>query len=103
MAWYLHLFKNFPQFAVIHTVNSFCIVNEAEADFFLEFSCFLNDLTNGNLISGPYAFSKPSLNNGILYSLKKERNLICAKPLMNLEDIMLSKRSKPVTKRTNIV
>ena len=26
-----HLFKNFPEFAVIHTVNGFDVVNEAEA------------------------------------------------------------------------
>ena len=28
---YSHLFKNFPQFAVIHTVKGFSIVNEEEA------------------------------------------------------------------------
>ena len=36
--WYFHLFKNFPQFAVIHTVKGFSIVNEAEVYVFLEFS-----------------------------------------------------------------
>ena len=57
-----HLFKNFPQFVVIHTFKSFIIVNEAEVGVFLEFSCFLHDPTNvGNLISGSSAFSKPSL------------------------------------------
>ena len=40
MAWYSHLFKNFPQFAVIHTVEDFGIVNKAEVDVFLELSCF---------------------------------------------------------------
>ena len=55
--------KNFPQFVVIHTVKGFSIVNEAEVDIFLEFSCFSYDSTNiGSLISGPSAFSKSSLN-----------------------------------------
>ena len=34
MVWYSHLLKNFPQFAVIHTVKGFSIVNEAEVDVF---------------------------------------------------------------------
>ena len=63
MIWYFHLFKNFPQFVVIHTVKSFGVVNKAEIDVFLELSCFFNDPTNvGNLISGSSAFSKFSLN-----------------------------------------
>ena len=56
-----HLFKNFPQFVVIHTVKGFSIVNEA--DIFLEFSWFFYDPTEVvNLISGSSAFSKSSLN-----------------------------------------
>ena len=63
MDWYSHLFKNFPQFAVIHTIKGFGIVNEVEVDIFLEFLGFLHDLINvGNLISGSSAFSKSSLN-----------------------------------------
>ena len=63
MVWYSHLFKNFPQFIVMHTVKGFGIVKEAEIDVFLEFSCFLYDLTDvGNLISSSSAFSKTSLN-----------------------------------------
>ena len=55
--------KKFPQFVVIHTVKGFSIVNEAEVDIFLEFSCFFYDPTDvGNLISGSSAFSKLSLN-----------------------------------------
>ena len=58
---YSHLFQNFPQFIVIHTVKGFGIVNKAEIDVFLEPSCFLDDPANvGNLISS--AFSKTSLN-----------------------------------------
>ena len=34
MVWYYHLFENFPQFVVIHTVKSFSIANEVEVDFF---------------------------------------------------------------------
>jgi len=63
VVWYSHLFQNFPQFVVIHTVKGFNIVNEAEVDVFLEFSCFYHDPMNvGNLISGSSAFSKSSLN-----------------------------------------
>ena len=63
MVWYSHLFQKFPQSAVIHTVNGFGVVNKAEVDVFLEFSCFFNDSTDaGNLISGSSAFSKTSLN-----------------------------------------
>ena len=63
MFWYPHLFKNFPQFVVIHTVKGFVIVNKAEVDVFLELSGFFNDPTNaGNLISGSSAFSKSRLN-----------------------------------------
>ena len=61
MVWYSHLFKNFPQFAVIHTVKGFGIVNKAEVDVFLELSCFFYDPKDvGNLISSSAAFSKPS-------------------------------------------
>ena len=60
---YSHLFKNFPQFVVIHTVKGFGIVNKAEVDVFLELSCFFYDPANiANLISGSSAFSKSSLN-----------------------------------------
>ena len=63
MVWYSHLFKSFPLLAMIHTVKGFCVVNETEADVFLEFPCFLCDPTNvGNLIPGSSAFSKPSVN-----------------------------------------
>jgi len=60
---YSHLFKNFPQFVVIHTVKGFSVVNEGEVDVFLELSCFLYDPKDvGNVISGSSAFSKSSLN-----------------------------------------
>ena len=62
--WYSHLFQNFPQFIVIHTVKGFGIVNKAEVDGFLEFSCFFYDPTGvGNLISGSSAFSKNQLEH----------------------------------------
>ena len=58
-----HLFKNFPQFFVIHTVKSFGVVNKVEVDVFLELSSFFDDPTDiGNLISGSSAFSKSILN-----------------------------------------
>ena len=63
VVWYSHLFKNFPQFVVIHTVKDFDIVNKAEVDVFLELSYFFDDPTDvGNLISGSSVFSNSSLN-----------------------------------------
>ena len=63
MVRYSHLIKNFPEFVVIHTVKGFSLVNEAEVDVFLEFSCFFYDPKDvGNLISGSSGFSKSSLN-----------------------------------------
>ena len=51
MVLYSHLFKNFPQYVVIHTVKGFGIVNKAEVDVFLELSCFFDNPTDvGNLI-----------------------------------------------------
>ena len=62
MVWYFHLFKNFPQFAMIQAVKGFGIVNKP-VDVFLELSCFLDVPEDaGTLISGSFAFSKSSLN-----------------------------------------
>ena len=61
MVWYPHIFKNFPQFVMIH--RGFGIVNEIEVDVFLEFLSFLYDPENvDNLISGSSSFSKPNLD-----------------------------------------
>ena len=63
VVWYSHLFKNFPQFVVIHVVKGFGVVNEAKVYVFLELSWFFNDPTGvGNLNSSSSAFSKSSLN-----------------------------------------
>ena len=63
MVWYSHLFQNFAQFIVIHTVKGFGIVNKAEIDVFLELSCFSHDPADvGHLFSGSSAFSKTRLN-----------------------------------------
>ena len=63
MIWYSHVLKNFLQFVVIHTVKEFGVVNKAEVDVFLEFSCFFDDPEDiGNLICDSSAFSKASLN-----------------------------------------
>ena len=63
MVWYSHLFQNFPQFLVIHTVKDFGIVNKAEIDVFLELSCFFDDPADvGHLMSGTSAFPNSSLN-----------------------------------------
>ena len=64
MFWYSHLFQNFPQFLVIHTVKGFGIVNKADIDVFLELSCFFCDPVDvGSLISGSSAFSKNQLEH----------------------------------------
>ena len=63
VVWYSHLLENFPEFVVIHTVQGYGIINKAEVDVFLVFSCFFDDQTDvGNVISGSSAFSKSSLN-----------------------------------------
>ena len=62
MVLYSHLFQNFPEFVVVHTLKGFGIVNKAEVDVFLELSCFFDDpMDDGNLIFGSSAFSKSSL------------------------------------------
>ena len=62
MVWCFHLFKNFPQFVVIHTVKGSGVVNEAKVGVFLKFACFFYDpVCVCNLISGSSAFSKSSL------------------------------------------
>ena len=63
VVWYSHLFKNFPQFVVIHNSQRLWYIKKAEIDIFLELSCFFNDPEDvGNLISDSSAFSKTSLN-----------------------------------------
>ena len=64
MVWYSHLFQNFPQFTVIHTVEGFGVVNKAEIDVFLELFCFFDDPADvGNLISGFSVFFKNQLEH----------------------------------------
>ena len=63
MVGYSHLMESFPQFVLIYPVKGFGVINKAEVDIFLEFSCFFYDPTDvGNLISGYAAFLKSSLN-----------------------------------------
>ena len=64
MVWYTHLFQNFPQFIVIHTVKAVGVVNKAKVDVLLELTFFFNDPADvGNLISGSSAFSKSQLEH----------------------------------------
>ena len=59
MVWNSHLFQNFPQFIVIHTVKGSDVVNKAEIDVFLEVSCFFDDPADvGNLSLVPLPFLK---------------------------------------------
>ena len=63
MAWYSHLFMNFPQFVVIHTVKGFGVINKAEVDVFLELFCFFDDLADAGIFSsGSSTLSTTSLN-----------------------------------------
>ena len=74
MVWYFHLFQNFPQFVVIHTVKGFSIVSEAEVDVFLEFSCLFYDPVDvGNLISKPEI---KSYTTGVLLSPVQIQELV---------------------------
>ena len=86
MIWYFHLLKNFPHFFVIHTVKSFSIINEAEVDVFLEFSCFFYDPANvGNLIPGSSAFCK-----SILYIWKFLVHILLKPSLKDFEHYLAS-------------
>ena len=86
VVWYSHLFKNFPEFVVVHTVKGFGIVNKEEVDVFLELSCFFADPEDvGSLISHSSAFSKSSLSvwNFMVHVLLKPS-------LENFEDYITS-------------
>ena len=86
VVWYSHLFKNFPQFIVIHIEKSFNMVNEAEIDVFLEFPCFVYDPENvGNLISGSSGFSKSSL-----YTWNFSVHVLLKQSLKDLEHYLAS-------------
>ena len=77
VVWYSLLFQNFPQFIVIHTVKGIGVVNKAEVDGFLEFSCFFHDPADvGNLIYGSLAFSKSSLNIWAFWALLCQHGLL---------------------------
>ena len=82
MVWYSHLFQNFPQFIVIHTVKGFGIVNKAEIDVFLELFCFFDDPAGvGNLICGSFAFSKTTLNIWkLIVHILLQQNDLCSFP-----------------------
>ena len=63
VVWCSHLFKNFPQFLVVHTIKGCGIVNKADVVISAELSHFLYDPRDvGNLISDSSAISKSSLN-----------------------------------------
>ena len=55
VVWYSHLFQNFPQFIVIHTVKG--IVNKAEIDVFLETSVSLKEKEGRD----PFYMDQPEL------------------------------------------
>ena len=81
VVWYFHLFQNFPQFLVIHTVKGFGIVKKAEIDDFLELSYFFDDPVDvGNLISCSSAFSKTSSN---IWKFIYVHACMCAKSLQS--------------------
>ena len=90
MVWYSYLFKNFPQFVVIHTIKGFSVVNETEVDVFLEFSCFIYDpIDVDNLTSGSSAFPK-----SILYIWKFFVHGLMKPSLKDFEDYLASMWNK---------
>ena len=90
MVWYSYLFKNFPQFVVIHTVKGFSVISEAEVDVFLEICCFFYDPVDvGNLISGSSAFSKQRTSD-ILYIWKFLVHLLLKPSLKDFEQNLAS-------------
>ena len=73
MVWYSHLFQNFPQLIVIHTVKGFGIVKKAEIDVFLELSCFFHDPEDvGNLISGSSALGSTVIFTVLILPIHKQ-------------------------------
>ena len=96
VVWYSHLFQNFPQFIVIHTVKGFGIVNKAEIDVFLELSCFFNDPADvGNLISGSSAFSKTSLNiRKFMIHVLQAHNKVTRSPFVLLGKSQMKQQSE---------
>ena len=65
MLWYSHLFKNFPQFVVIHIIKGFGVVSKTEVGGFLELFGFFDDPVHvGSLISVPLPFLNPALTTG---------------------------------------
>ena len=86
VVWYFNVFKNFPQFVVIHPVKGFSIVNEAEIDIFLESPCFSDDPTDvGNLMSGSSVSLKPSW-----YIWKFSVHILLKPSLKNFEHYLAS-------------
>ena len=69
MVWYSHLFQNFPQFLVIHTVKGFGIVNIADIDVFLELSCFFYDPAIGRMKMVKQGFLPPLIQSGRGYEV----------------------------------
>ena len=81
VVWYSHLFKNFPQFVVTHTVKGFGVVKKVEVDVFLELFCvFYDPIAVGNLISGSSAFYE-----SILYIWKFMIHVLLKPSLENFE------------------
>ena len=71
---------------MIHTVKGFSVVNEAEVDVFLEFSCFIYDpMDVSNLISGSSALSK-----SMLYTWKLLVHVLLKPSLKDFEHYLAS-------------
>ena len=91
VVWYSHLFKNFPQFAVIYIVKGFGLVNIAEIDVFLKLSCFFDDTTDiGNLISSSSAFFKSIWKFTVLNFWKFTVHVLLKPGLENFEHYFAS-------------
>ena len=92
------VFPSLPEFSTVYCdphSQRLWLVNKAEIDVFLEFSCFFDDPADvGNLISGSSAFSKTSLNitaDGDCSHQIKRRLLLGRKVMTNLDSILKSR------------
>ena len=100
VVWYFHLFQNFPQFIVIHTVKGFGIANKAEIVVFLELSCFFTSWQIDGETVADFIFlgSKITADGDCSHEIKR-RLLLGRKVMTNLDSIF---KSRDITLPTKV-